>query len=150
MTVAADVYALGVMLFELTSGARLYQAATPQLLEAEILHGDLRRPSDVAPDRTRASSLRGDLDAIVLNALKRAPEARYGSAEALADDIERYLTGNRSRRSPTVVAIGCGSSSSATRLPSPRAAPSSRLSPSGWARPCGRPMWQASRPGVPR
>ena len=100
VTVAADVYALGVMLFELTSGARLYQAATPQLLEAEILHGDLRRPSDVAPDRTRASSLRGDLDAIVLNALKRAPEARYGSAEALADDIERYLTGKPVKAQP--------------------------------------------------
>ncbi|MGH6624532.1 MAG: serine/threonine-protein kinase, partial [Burkholderiaceae bacterium] len=93
ISVAADVYALGVVLFELATGARLYRAVTPHELEAEILKGDLRRPSDVVIDRNRARQLRGDLDAIVLNALKRQPDARYESAAALADDIERYLAG---------------------------------------------------------
>ncbi|MGE5714375.1 MAG: protein kinase domain-containing protein [Betaproteobacteria bacterium] len=91
VTVASDVYSLGVMLFELLAGARLYTATTPHALEAEILRSDTRRPSDVAPDKARAKALRGDLDAIVLTALKHDPESRYHSAAELADDLERYL-----------------------------------------------------------
>lgn len=98
--VTADVYALGVMLFELLAGARLYQATAPHPLEAEILKGDLRRPSDVAADEARARALRGDLDAIVATALKRTPAQRYDSAAALADDLERYLAGKPVRARP--------------------------------------------------
>ena len=59
ITVTADVYALGVMLFELVSGARLYRASEPRALEAELLRGDLRKPSEAtptsrAPGRSRA------------------------------------------------------------------------------------------------
>ncbi|MGE5712998.1 MAG: protein kinase domain-containing protein, partial [Betaproteobacteria bacterium] len=100
ITVAADVYALGVMLFELTSGSRLYQSTEPRAMEAELLRGDLRRPSDAATDPTRARSLRGDLDAIVSTALKRNPAERYDSAAALADDLERYLDGKPVRARP--------------------------------------------------
>ena len=100
ITVTADVYALGVMLFELVTEARLYRAQEPRALEAEILRGDLRKPSDVTPDKARAKALRGDLDAIVLTALKRAPEERYQSAAALADDLERYLDGQPVKAQP--------------------------------------------------
>ena len=93
ITVAADVYALGVMLCELLTATRLYRAATPRALEEELLRGDLRKPSDVAADKTRAKALKGDLDAIVLTALKRQPGERYQSATALADDLQRYLDG---------------------------------------------------------
>ena len=93
LTVAVDVYALGVVLFELTTGTRLYRSTTPYALEQEILAGDVRRPSDATSDRQRARELHGDLDAIILNALKRQPEERYASATALADDLERYLGG---------------------------------------------------------
>ena len=93
ITVAADVYALGVMLCELLTETRLYRAATPRALEEELLRGDLRKPSDVAADKTRAKALKGDLDAIVLTALKRQPGERYQSATALADDLQRYLDG---------------------------------------------------------
>lgn len=93
ITVSADVYALGVMLFELLTQSRLYRAQEPRSLEAELLRGDPRRPSDAAVDPQRARQLRGDLDAIVLTALKREPQDRYQSAAALADDLERYLTG---------------------------------------------------------
>ena len=82
ITVTADVYALGVMLFELVTDARLYRASESRALEAEILRGDLRKPSDITPDKAHAKALRGDLDAILLTALKRAPEERYQSAAA--------------------------------------------------------------------
>ena len=48
ITVAADVYALGVMLFELLTEARLYRATDQRALEAELLRGDLRKPSEAA------------------------------------------------------------------------------------------------------
>ncbi|HQR71418.1 MAG TPA: serine/threonine-protein kinase [Burkholderiaceae bacterium] len=100
VTVAADVYALGVMLFELASGSRLYQSTEPRAMEAELLRGDLRRPSDAAADPARARALRGDLDAIIGTALKRQPQERYDSAAALADDLERYLDGKPVRARP--------------------------------------------------
>ena len=100
ITVTADVYALGVMLFELVSGTRLYQAQEPRALEAEILRGDLRKPSEATPDKQRAKALKGDLDAIVLTALKRQPTERYDSAAALADDLERYLAGEPVKAQP--------------------------------------------------
>lgn len=93
VSVALDVYGLGAVLFELVTGTRLHRATTPYALEQEVLEGDIRRPSDAASDRRRAHELRGDLDAVILNALKRSPEERYASAAALADDIERYLAG---------------------------------------------------------
>ena len=100
VTVAADVYALGVMLFELLTEARLYRAQEPRALEAELLRGDLRRPSDVALNKQRAKALRGDLDAIVLTALKRQPTERYQSATALADDLDNYLAGQLVKAQP--------------------------------------------------
>jgi serine/threonine-protein kinase len=100
VTVAADVYALGVMLFELLAQAKPYRATNPRELEAEVLRGELRGPSDAAQDKARARQLKGDLDAIVLTALKRQPAERYDSAAALADDLERYLAGEPVRARP--------------------------------------------------
>jgi len=100
ITVAADVYALGVMLFELLTEARLYRSQEPRALEAEILRGDVRAPRDVAADKARAKALKGDLDAIVLTALKRQPAERYQSAAALADDLDNYLAGQPVKAQP--------------------------------------------------
>ena len=89
---SADVYALGVVLFELLTGRRPYQLKrdTRAALEEAILHADVPRPSSVAP-AARARALRGDLDTIVLKGLKKAPSDRYATVAALAEDVELHL-----------------------------------------------------------
>jgi serine/threonine protein kinase len=96
VTTAADVYALGVLLFELLSGERPYRLSREDLqrrsaLEDAVLHADAPAPSSVATDLTARRSLRGDPDAMVLRALHKSPEHRYETAAAFADDIERHL-----------------------------------------------------------
>jgi serine/threonine protein kinase len=92
ITVATDVYSLGVILFELLTNTSPYSPDGRSLgaYEHEVLHVDLpllsrsSRPAD-------AASLHGDLDAIVAKALEKKPEDRYASVEAFASDIERHL-----------------------------------------------------------
>src|SRR5690606_8890662 len=79
-TTATDVYALGLVLYELLAGTRA---------DPERLH----RPSTVATREDVRRRLRGDLDTIVLRALADDPERRYASADQLGDDIERHLGG---------------------------------------------------------
>ena len=92
LTVASDVYSLGVILFELLTGERPYRPKRDSrgALEDAILQHEPPRPSDVAPAETRRQ-LRGDLDTIVLKALKKQTRDRYATANAFADDIARYL-----------------------------------------------------------
>jgi serine/threonine protein kinase len=96
ISTAADIYALGVLLFELLTGERPYRLSRADVqrraaLEEAIVHVDAPAPSSVVKDQARKRALRGDLDAIVLKALRKAPEQRYETAAAFADDIERYL-----------------------------------------------------------
>ena len=94
VTTATDVYALGVMLYELLAGQRPYSLADTTAAEAEriVCETTPPPPSAVAPaDRVR--QLRGDLDVIVLKALAKEPARRYASAEALAADLGRFLDG---------------------------------------------------------
>jgi serine/threonine-protein kinase len=92
LTVASDVYSLGVLLFELLTGERPYRLkrASRGALEDAILQVDPKRPSEIAAPPWR-KRLRGDLDTIVLKALKKDSRERYVTAESLADDIERHL-----------------------------------------------------------
>jgi serine/threonine protein kinase len=92
LTVASDVYSLGVLLFELLTGARPYklQRGSRAALEEAILQSEPPRLSEVA-DRNLRPLLKGDLDTIVAKALKKLPEERYATVHALADDLDRHL-----------------------------------------------------------
>jgi WD40 repeat protein/serine/threonine protein kinase len=107
ITTAADVYALGVMLYEVLIGERPYRLKrdTRGALEEAILNADPVAPSratvsDAAVDmrattpRRLAKSLEGDLDTIVVKALKKLPAERYRTVDAFSGDIERYLRGD--------------------------------------------------------
>jgi eukaryotic-like serine/threonine-protein kinase len=92
LTIASDVYSLGVILYELLSGTRPYKLKRDSrgALEDAIVQREPAPPS-TAVDRPRSKALSGDLDTIVLKALKKKPEERYLTVHALLDDIERYL-----------------------------------------------------------
>ncbi|MBI4904013.1 MAG: protein kinase [Acidobacteria bacterium] len=121
ITTASDVYSLGVILFELLSGHRPYllRNDSPAEITRVVCEQEAERPSatvsrveEVSSDRKAVTTtphtisrnrsttpeklerdLRGDLDSIVLKALRKEPVRRYPSAGQFAEDVERYLAG---------------------------------------------------------
>ena len=95
ITTAADVYALGTILFELLTGSRAQQISTHTPLEIErvVCQTDTPRPSVTARAAGAPHRLDSDLDNIVLMAMRKDPERRYGSVNRLSEDIGRYLEG---------------------------------------------------------
>ena len=92
ITVATDIYQLGLLLYELLSGQPAYAVddLSPGELESVIRETQPKPPSTTAPDGVDRT-LAGDLDTIVLKALRKNPARRYASPREFADDIERYL-----------------------------------------------------------
>ena len=100
ITTASDIYSLGVILYELLTDHRPHQfsGSSPLEMERVICETVPNKPSDTVEKNTVGShklarQLAGDLDNIVLMALRKEPERRYASAEQFAEDIRRYLDG---------------------------------------------------------
>lgn len=96
-TTATDIYALGVILFELLAGERPWRseslpvARAVKLLVDEEAPQASRRAESHADAPVAAKRLRGDLDAIIARCLRKDPRHRYDSVSALRADIERHI-----------------------------------------------------------
>jgi eukaryotic-like serine/threonine-protein kinase len=97
ITIFSDVYALGVVLYEMLTGVRPHRFETSHPSDEELIEVVCNQlpslPSLTVKDRARQRQLRGDLDAILVRALQKEPSLRYSSVAEFAHDIRCHLAG---------------------------------------------------------
>jgi tetratricopeptide (TPR) repeat protein len=94
ITTSVDVYAMGILLYELLAGTRPLRVKTDNPLEiARVICEQTPQPPSAAAKGVEALRLRGDLDRIVMMAIRKEPERRYASVEQFSADVEAYLKG---------------------------------------------------------
>jgi len=96
VNIASDVYSLGAVLYELLTGAHphVFPKLTPQVVEQVVCQEEVSTPSEVVRDHSKklATRLRGDLDNIILQAMRKEPARRYQTVEQFAADIRNHLS----------------------------------------------------------